>query len=255
MLKKFFVFIFFFLFCIQIRGVILYVSVAYGNDTNNGLSPNSPLKTIAQASKLAIPGTTILISPGVYRETITPKSGTPQNPIVYKALKTRANEQVIIRGADLVGGFSSYKGTNPQFSDDKVYVAPLNGWTFTTPHDDGSTDMKTSVTYVASSTNKKLNSSERYFLARSPNPKVKTDWKRAEYFWRADGGGSPGTFSTTQLTDVTDDIEPVDAQKGNLRTIGVNLAGASLFALDSKDSHWFWYRIIKNHNLVDNFRN
>lgn len=177
MLKPISIFILVCFLCVTINGLTLYVDVASGSDTNNGLSITKPLKTIAQASKLAIPGTTILISPGVYRESIIPKSGTPLNPIVYKAT---VKGKVIIRGADLVGGFSPYKGTTPQFSDPKVYVAPLYGWTFTTPHDDSSTDMKTSVTFVASSTNKKLESSERYFLARSPNPKVKTDWKRAE---------------------------------------------------------------------------
>jgi len=87
----------------------------------------------------------------------------------------------------------------------------------------------------------------RYHAARSPNFKNVTNWKRAEYWWKADG---PKTGSTTQLVDATDDATPANIQKGNLKSIGRDLSGGYIRSLDGLNSHWLWYRKIKTHDLT-----
>ncbi len=60
----------------------LHVNPAIGDDTNNGLVA-SPVKTIARAIRLAQPGDTIHLTPGVYYESadLTNKHGLPGQPI------------------------------------------------------------------------------------------------------------------------------------------------------------------------------
>lgn len=58
----------------------VYVS-PNGLDTNNG-TQNSPLKTISQASKIAKPGTTVVVLPGEYRENV--KTNTSGSSISAK---------------------------------------------------------------------------------------------------------------------------------------------------------------------------
>lgn len=54
-----------------------YVSVARGSDSNDGLSPTTPWKTIGKAigaspgAALGVDGTTVYVEPGVYYETVT----------------------------------------------------------------------------------------------------------------------------------------------------------------------------------------
>lgn len=63
----------------------IYVS-PNGNDGFNG-TINYPVKTIKQASSMAMPGDTVLIKGGVYSEhTIRPRSGTSTAKIVFKPL-------------------------------------------------------------------------------------------------------------------------------------------------------------------------
>ncbi|PKQ44634.1 right-handed parallel beta-helix repeat-containing protein [Confluentibacter flavum] len=69
-----------------------------GSDTNQGTSTR-PFKTINKASQVAMPGDTILVRQGIYRERVVPvRGGRAGAPIVYMAEPSKA---VIIRGSEL----------------------------------------------------------------------------------------------------------------------------------------------------------
>lgn len=56
-----------------------------GSDANDGLSPATAWRTIAKANEEAMPGDTVLIAPGVYRDPIRPiASGQPGKRITFK---------------------------------------------------------------------------------------------------------------------------------------------------------------------------
>ncbi|MBX3698374.1 MAG: right-handed parallel beta-helix repeat-containing protein [Dokdonella sp.] len=76
----------------------LYVSPT-GSDTNSGLLPGSPLRTVQRAADLAMAGDLVLIAPGIYREAVSlPRSGTPSQPIVFRG----DGSAVVMDGSDPV---------------------------------------------------------------------------------------------------------------------------------------------------------
>lgn len=89
------------------HGKEYHVSVN-GNDTNNG-SKAHPFKTIMAAAGVALPGDTITVHAGVYREQITPPRGgnSDQQRIVYRAAK---GEKVIVKGSEVVIGWTKLQG-------------------------------------------------------------------------------------------------------------------------------------------------
>ena len=69
-----------------------------GSDTNQGTSINHS-KPLINASYVAMPGDTILVREGIYRERVAPvRGGKAGAPIVYMA---EPNKTVIIRGSEL----------------------------------------------------------------------------------------------------------------------------------------------------------
>lgn len=63
----------------------IYVSTS-GKDANPGTSLSAPLRTVAAASRLALPGDTVQILPGRYFEPIAPvRSGRSGAPITYRS--------------------------------------------------------------------------------------------------------------------------------------------------------------------------
>jgi hypothetical protein len=73
---------------------------------NNPGSVEKPLKSIAKAATLAGPGDTVLIHPGIYRESITLKtSGAPGKPITFKAATPMSEKRTLVTGADLLQGW------------------------------------------------------------------------------------------------------------------------------------------------------
>lgn len=76
---------------------ILYVATD-GSDSNNGLSRETPLRTINRAAELVRPGDTVLIAGGHYPETVRARvTGTKEAPIRFTALP---GERVVIDGSD-----------------------------------------------------------------------------------------------------------------------------------------------------------
>ncbi len=79
-----------------------HVSVT-GSDANNG-SISKPLKTISAAANLAMPGDTITVHAGIYREQVVPPRGgnAGNERILYRAAP---GEKVDIRGSEEVKGW------------------------------------------------------------------------------------------------------------------------------------------------------
>jgi len=105
-----------------------------GNDWQAG-SFNKPFQTISKAAAIALPGDTIFIHEGVYREWVNPKnSGTEHQRITYCAA---AGEQVIISGAEIITDWTQ-EGTiwktiisNEFFGEYNPYLEKIGGdWYF-----------------------------------------------------------------------------------------------------------------------------
>ncbi len=91
-----------------------------GYDTNQGTSIK-PFKTINKASYVAVPGDTILVREGIYRERVAPvRGGKAGAPIVYMA---EPNKTVIIRGSELwsPNWQSKGEGIYAAVPDDKLF--------------------------------------------------------------------------------------------------------------------------------------
>lgn len=78
-------------------GVIWHVSTA-GDDSAAG-SADHPFKTISRAAQAAMPGDTVLVRAGVYRERVSPpRGGATGKPIVYRAVR---GDRVFVKGSML----------------------------------------------------------------------------------------------------------------------------------------------------------
>jgi parallel beta-helix repeat protein len=75
-----------------------FVSGKHGNDTNVG-SKQKPFQTIAKATRMLVPGDTLFIREGTYREFVRlEKKATLDKPILVRNYK---EEKVIVKGSDL----------------------------------------------------------------------------------------------------------------------------------------------------------
>src|SRR5687767_9852113 len=86
----------------------VHVAANGGNDTAEG-SASAPLKTISSAAVNAMPGDTVNVHSGVYREQVTPPRGGESDTkrIVYQAAP---GEKVVITGAEPVKGWEKVSG-------------------------------------------------------------------------------------------------------------------------------------------------
>ncbi len=81
------------------------------SDSNDGLSPDHPFKTLGRGTEVLWPGDTLTIMAGVYREAVElPRSGTAADPIVIRAYPGDEGA-VAIRGSDVVTGWTN-EGNN-----------------------------------------------------------------------------------------------------------------------------------------------
>jgi broad specificity phosphatase PhoE len=77
-----------------------------GDDANPGTA-DKPLRTIQAAAQKALPGDTVTVHAGTYRETVAPaRSGEADKPIIFQAAK---GEAVLIDGSDPVTGWKPWK--------------------------------------------------------------------------------------------------------------------------------------------------
>lgn len=89
-------------------GIEYHVSVK-GNDTGDG-SAAKPLRTISAAARVAMPGDTVTVHAGIYRERITPPRGGESDAqrITYRAAP---GEVVEIKGSEIVKDWKPFKGS------------------------------------------------------------------------------------------------------------------------------------------------
>ena len=108
-----------------------YVS-KQGNDNNSG-TKESPFKTISKAAKVALPGSSITVHEGTYREWVNPSRGglNDHDRIVYQAAQ---GEEVWIKGSEIISDWKLYKGTvwkiqinNSFFNDFNPYKEIIKG--------------------------------------------------------------------------------------------------------------------------------
>lgn len=111
-----------------------------GNDKNDG-SVSFPFLTIQQAADLALPGDTVIVHEGVYREWVRPQWGGNGHSscITYKAAD---HEHVIIKGSEPIKGWELYQGTtwrvcipNTLFGNYNPFQIPLMGDWIVAPYD------------------------------------------------------------------------------------------------------------------------
>lgn len=108
-------------------GAKYYVGGTGASDGNTGLSPSVPFATIGKAASLVVPGDTVDIMTGVYRETIVmPVSGSSPLPIIFRAA---AGQTPVISGFDLVGnsGWSNTGTADPNIYK-KAITLPVTGF-------------------------------------------------------------------------------------------------------------------------------
>ncbi len=236
----------------------LWVDAEYGNDANDGLSSGTPYRTIQRAADFAGPGTTVHILPGVYRESVWPaQNGSATERVIYRV--ENGPGTVTIRGSE-----SSSVLTWTQLSANtiglpagvdptQIYYTDLSAWNLSAP--------PRFITQLDSGGNVMA----RLLLAREPDWSVVTEWKYHEFWWAADGGSSPAACdpatnadhdcdlpqrSMTQLTDRTNDTQPVGVEAGNLTTLG-DLTGATVIAIDTLQGHYTYRRTITAHDVAN----
>jgi len=242
----------------QVQQVVdLWVDAIRGDDGDDGLTPATAFRTIQKAANIASPGTTVHILPGVYRESVRPaNSGTASGHILY--LAEAGAGTVTIRGSETAVSLAWTQmsadniglplGVNPA----DIYYADLSAW-----------DLGGSPRFVV-----ELDGGGQVIvrlpLAREPDWQVETEWKHHEFWWAADGGSdAAGCYpptdpnpqncdvpsrSTTQLTDHSDDAEPMGIEPGNLTTLG-DLTGATIRVLEAVPGHWLYRRTIVAHDI------
>ncbi len=235
----------------------LWVDAVHGSDANDGLTPATAFKSIQRAADLAGPGSIVHILPGIYRETVYPAlSGSVTEPAVYRA--ENGPGTVVIRGAEPSSSLTWHRLSDnpiglPGGVYSNVYWADLSVWNLNNPPrfivqlGDNGQEMT------------------RLPLAREPDWQVVIEWKTHEFWWSADGGSAPAACdpvtntdhdcdlpqrSMTQLTDRTDDTEPVGVEPGNLTTLGSLISG-TLVALDTVQGHYVYRRIIVAHDVAN----
>ncbi|WP_146524241.1 right-handed parallel beta-helix repeat-containing protein [Novipirellula artificiosorum] len=75
-----------------------FVVATTGSDDAKGTA-SAPVRTISRAAEMAMPGDTVLVRAGIYRERVSPpRGGQPGKPITYRAEQWG---RVLIKGSDL----------------------------------------------------------------------------------------------------------------------------------------------------------
>lgn len=119
----------------------LYYVAPNGNDSNPG-TLEAPFLTINHAAQLALPGDTVRVREGVYREWVDPAEGglTPASRITYEAMP---GEHVVIKGSEIVTGWTLVDGTvwtvtvdNTLFGDWNPFARAVEGDWLMSPRED-----------------------------------------------------------------------------------------------------------------------
>ena len=130
---------FFLIILISVGAFAKEYHVSVKGDDDNAGSTLKPYRTISAAAEIAHPGDIITVHQGVYRERINPPRGGTSNTkrIVYRA---RANEKVIIKGSEIITGWSKVQDDtwtvsipNSFFGEFNPYSDTIGGEWYKTP--------------------------------------------------------------------------------------------------------------------------
>lgn len=107
----------------------IYVDAVHGNDSNSG-TKTAPLKTIGASVKMALTnndgnvGSKVIINPGTYRESVVIGSTKKSTalPITFEAA---TNGTVFVSGADVISGWTAYKGSSTIYEASWPYNFPV----------------------------------------------------------------------------------------------------------------------------------
>lgn len=105
-----------------------------GNDSQPGTFA-APFRTVGKAASLALPGDTVTVHEGIYREWVNPKNGGSEHQrIVYRAA---GGEDVVLTGAEIITDWREKNGIwkttipNTLFGDYNPYTEVIGGdWFF-----------------------------------------------------------------------------------------------------------------------------
>ena len=118
----------------------IYHVAPSGSDNAPG-SQATPLQTISKAAQLAMPGDTVIVHEGEYREWVKPQNGGLSDVmrIIYQAAE---GEHVVIKGSERITGWESVEGgvwkavvPNALFGDYNPYTEALYGDWLIDPED------------------------------------------------------------------------------------------------------------------------
>jgi len=104
---------------------VTYYVATTGNDANSGTSVTQPFRTIQRGMNVVVPGDTVLIRGGTYREQVEAiKGGTADKPITVAAYP---GEIPVIKGSDIVTGWVAdsttvWKKTGWPHNSQQVFV-------------------------------------------------------------------------------------------------------------------------------------
>ncbi|WP_353571147.1 right-handed parallel beta-helix repeat-containing protein [Candidatus Albibeggiatoa sp. nov. BB20] len=235
------------LYCLIIAPVFaqnIWVDATIGNDTNDGSSSETALKTIQAAANLAQAGDTVNIQTGIYRESITPfNNGTAENPIIYKAVKKAT---VILRGSQPITTSQTIEGNNiglPFTAElDKIVKTDVSNWNLTqTPR------------FIVEFNNGQIE--QRHPMAREPDWDLDVNWKQHEFWWTADGGSesvicvatdSACDADSRSFNQLTDNYSDPLVDPGHLGAYD-NLVGATITIVDAVQGDHVYRREITQH--------
>lgn len=119
----------------------IYYVAPTGCNGNPG-TIDAPFRTISHAAQLALPGDTVRVREGVYREWVDPAEGglTPASRITYEAMP---GEHAVIKGSEIVKGWTLVDGTvwtvkvdNAVFGDWNPFARAVEGDWLMSPRED-----------------------------------------------------------------------------------------------------------------------
>jgi len=201
----------------------LYVNGVKGKDTNDGLTESTPLKTVQAAAYRAGSGTTVYISDGIYRESVTAPSGTDEGLVTFVG----TGNDVIISGAVSASDFKWTRGS------DNIWVADVSSELFKAP---------LIVTYK-----NKDGEYVRCHQARTPNFRVETPWNWMEFWGTAMGGKEIMDCFEQPGCDDSDNADSRMLSDEAFKTMD-DLVGAQIIVTDRTQDYFVYNNTIVKHD-------
>ena len=162
---------------------------------------DAPFRTINHAAQIALPGDTVRVREGVYREWVDPAEGglTPASRITYEAMP---GEHVVIKGSEIIKGWTPVDGTvwtvtvdNSLFGDWNPFALAVEGDWLMSPREDpvhlGDVYLNGKSMYEARSVDEVREARMRFSghqVPANPEPEPVRDPEDSVYQWYAEVG-------------------------------------------------------------------